>query len=70
MTGRFAQRIHDLCRELLSTGHIHAFCLFIVKGICEQQNMEISLDIAVHTAVRKVDIRIGFKVDGKYTSAQ
>ena len=48
------------CRELLPAGHIHAFCFFIVKGICEQQDMEIPLYIAVHTAVREVNIRIGF----------
>ena len=30
------------------------------KCICEQQDMKISLYIAVHTAVREVNIRIGF----------
>ena len=64
------QSVHDFRWELLPAGHIYTLCFFIVKGICEQQDMEISLNIAVHAAVREVNIAVGFQIYAQYSFFQ
>lgn len=49
-------RIHHFLRDLLPAGHIHTFCFLIVKGVGEKQNMEVSLNIPIHTAGHEVNI--------------
>ena len=50
-------------RQFLTACHVHHTHFFIIECVGEQQDMKVSLDLAIHTAASEVYIGIRLKVD-------
>ena len=55
--------IYYLLRKFLPTGHIDDPNILIIKCIGKEQDVKVTLNIAVYTTVTQINIAIGFQVD-------
>ena len=62
--------INHFLWKLLTTGKVNTLHVIIIKSIGKQQNMEIALNVAMHTTIRQINIAERLNVDGKYTPTQ